>query len=101
MCISYSIDPRDFVEIYLAYMLNHMNGADPTESILDEFERKELANYKKANSNINNLQRNINDYDDNVSDDDDDDVMGAYICTTPKVTIVIQFRQSTFLCMAF
>lgn len=86
MCISYGIDPREFVEIYVAYILNHMNGAEPTESIMDEFERKELANHKKASRNISKLQRSINEYDDNVSDDDDNDVMGAYIgCTTPKV----------------
>lgn len=86
LCIDYRIDPREFVEIYMAYVLNNLNGAEPTDSTLDEFERKELASYKsKATSNVNTFHKSINEYDDNVSDDDDNDVMGAYICTTPKV----------------
>lgn len=82
-------------------MLNHMNGADPTDSILDEFERKELANYKKSSKNNAQLQRSINNYDDCVSDDDDNDVMGAYIPTTPKVKSYDSMYAIDVICMNF
>lgn len=67
----------------MAFSINHLNGADPTDSTLDDFERKELANYKKTNKPNTSvrLQQNIDD----IGSDEDDDVMGAYICTTPKV----------------
>lgn len=87
LCISYSIDPREFVEIFMAFSINHLNGAEPTESTLDDFERKELANYKVKKSNTNvKLQQSFNECDEIGSDEEDNDVLGAYICTTPKVS---------------
>lgn len=71
----------------MAFAINHMNGTELPESILDDFERKELANNKSNKiKNDSKIQRNIDlDFDENDSDCDGDDVMGAYICTTPKV----------------
>lgn len=90
LCISYNItDPREFVEVYVAFTINHLNGAEPTLSALDDFERKELVNYKKKSAELAksaNTQRNLNDFEDFDDDGIDDDVMGAYICTTPKVS---------------
>lgn len=85
MCITYSIDPREFVEIFVAFSINHLNGAEATDSTLDDFERKELANQKaKTNTNVRTQHKTM-EFDEIDSDEEDDDVMGAYICTTPKV----------------
>lgn len=94
LCIDYDVsDPKEFVENYVAFSVNHLNGAEPTNDSLADFERKELANHKskaKVPSNRNQPQhRNqINDceqYDDVGMDDEGDDLMDAYICNTPKV----------------
>lgn len=94
MCISYGIDQSEFGENFFAYCANNLNGADPTESTIDDFERKELLNYKsKAKTNASGkAQQNINgfNYDEIGSDGEDNDLMGAYICTTPKVVINLQ-----------
>ncbi|XP_031640662.1 DNA polymerase alpha subunit B [Contarinia nasturtii] len=84
LCISYSIVPNDFVETYVTFSVNTEAGTEVTESLLDDFERKELTNYKsKSNAKT---QQNINtfEYDEIGSDGDDNDVMGSYVCTTPK-----------------
>lgn len=81
----------------MAFSATHMNGAEPTDSTLDDFERKDLASYKsKANANSTaRLQRSINEFNEIGSDEEDNDVMGAYICTTPKVR---QTNSNGFLC---
>lgn len=95
MCITYSVDPNEFAELFMAFSATHMNGAEPTDSTLDDFERKDLASYKsKANSSAR-LQRSINEFNEIGSDEEDNDVMGAYICTTPKVR---QTNFNGFLC---
>lgn len=85
LCITYSVDPREFVEIFVAFCINHLNGADPTDSTLDDFERKELANHKAKNNKTTTSARIQQTNYEIDSDEEDDDVMGAYICTTPKV----------------
>lgn len=104
LCISYGIDQREFGENFFAYCANNLNGAEPTESTIDDFERKELINNKaKSKSNAGaKVQRSINDfeYDEIGSDGEDNDVMGAYICTTPKVNEHIQICL-WFFCVNF
>lgn len=85
LCITYSIDSNDLVETYVTFSINANAGTEVTETSLDDFERKELTNYK-SKSNVK-IQRNINNFDDIGSDGDDNDVMGAYVCTTPKVSL--------------
>lgn len=87
--------------MYMAFVLNHLNGAEATESTLDDFERKELASNKlKAASNVSKAQISINNYDE-IGSDEDDNVMDAYIpnCTTPKVRNEISFEKVTFFCI--
>lgn len=92
MCISYAVEPREFVELYMPFMVSNLKqDEDATDSTLDNFERKILANYKSNASNTSEVQRNHNDYEIG-SDDDDDAVMGAYICTTPKVGDLLTFH---------
>lgn len=71
------------MEIFVAFSINHLNGAEATDSTLDDFERKELANYK-AKTNVRTQKKSM-EFDGIGSDEEDDDVMGNYICTTPKV----------------
>lgn len=93
--VAYDIEPHELVEIFVAYCVSHLNGAEPTLPILDEFERKELQKLSKTARKTpapNRPQRAHNDIDDLLpgdSDDDaDDDVMSAYgICKTPKVSV--------------
>lgn len=89
LCISYNVSSaREFVEIYVAFSINHLDGAEPTLSALDDLERKELANYKKKAHEAKsiNTHQNLDGFGDYDDDGDDDEVMGAYICTTPKVS---------------
>lgn len=96
LCITYDVcDPKDFVESYVAYSVNHLDGGVPTNESLIDFERKELANHQiksKPTSGRNQQQRhrNLNDYeqydDVGIIDDDGDDLMDTYICNTPKVS---------------
>lgn len=90
MCISYAQDPCEFAETLVAFVATNNSGADLTVAILDEFERKELSNSKTNAHKTPKTQRNIErmEYDDG-SDGEGDDVMGAYICTTPKVRIFL------------
>lgn len=102
--VHYNIDPSDLVETFVSYCVSHLNGAEPTLSILDDFERKilqkENGTAKKA-STVNQQHRQPVEFDDygNLGDSDDDeenDVMSAYICKTPKVIYCCASSTSTF-----
>lgn len=96
LCITYLLDPNEFADLFMAFSATHMNGAEPTDSTLDDFERKDLASYKSRTSNSTaRLQRSINEFSEIGSDEEVDDVMGSYICTTPKVR---QTNLNGFLC---
>lgn len=86
LCNTYDIvDPKEFVEIYVAFSVNHLNGGEPSLSTLSDFERKELSSNKsKAKEPVAKKHVNLDDFD-NGNDIEDDDVMDAYICKTPKV----------------
>lgn len=78
-------DAREFVEAYVAFSVNHLNGADPSLQTLADFERKDLNSTKskpkehaiKARVSISLLDQD--------AEMEDDDVMDSYICRTPKV----------------
>lgn len=76
--------PQEFAELYVAYSATYCDGAEPTISSLEDFERKELANYQNKA-----VESKIDDYHDiaDDDDDDDDDMMVAYGCNTPTVSI--------------
>lgn len=82
------MEPREFVELYVAYSATYCDGAEPAISSLEDFERKELANYKNTGLESTNTksQRDYDDYND-IADDDDEDLMEAYVCNTPTVSI--------------
>ncbi|KAL5284261.1 POLA2.2 family protein [Megaselia abdita] len=92
ICISYNIeDASEFVEQWIAYSVSHFNGGEPTIEYLDEFERKDLAgkrdkqlNAKKQLNSTSALNGNAGGGGSNFQDDEDDEMLGAYICNTPK-----------------
>lgn len=90
LCITYSIELQEFVEELFAFTVNTSTGMECTETTLDDFERKELTNHKSnihgMKNNVSKTQQNVNyHYDEIESDGENDEVMDAYICTTPKV----------------
>lgn len=97
MCINYSVlDPKDFVENYVAFSVNHLNGVEPTDESLEEFERKELSNHQikaKVPSNRNQINE-YEHYDDADMDHEGDELMDAYICKTPKVSYYYYYYYS-------
>lgn len=95
LCNTYDIvDPKEFVEIYVAFSVNHLNGGEPSLSTLSDFERKELSSNKsKAKEPVAKKHVNLDDFD-NGNDIEDDDVMDAYICKTPKVCQLYFIRNS-------
>lgn len=91
--VTYNIDARELVEIFVAYCVNNLNNAEPTLSTLDDFERKELQK-RTSSSKTKAFQPkrspiDIDEYGGDSDGDDDNDVMSAYIVTTPKVFIPI------------
>lgn len=44
MCEEYQVDPESFTEQWMAFSLNHLNGASPSVENLDVFARKEFSN---------------------------------------------------------
>lgn len=93
--VTYDIESRELVEIFVAYCVNNIKFGEPTLSTLDDFERKELQ--KRTNSSKSTAfrpQRNpidIAEYGGDSDGDDDNDVMSSYIDTTPKVFTAIAY----------
>lgn len=91
LCTVYGIsDAKDFVESYVAFSVNHLNGIEPSLDTLAEFEAKELTNYKKK-SYEESRKRSLYtrpefEAFDGDNFDDGDDVMDEYIGNTPKVS---------------
>lgn len=94
LCLNYDIaEAKDFVEMYVAYSVSKLNGAEPSIETLEEFERKELTNYKSKRSARNanreaHQSKNFEDFEhfNGVADDDVDEIMDSYVCKTPKVS---------------
>lgn len=87
MCITHSRDPHEFAEDLFTFTVNGPTGIEVLESTLDDFERKVLTNCKpNRKATKNTTQQNANfQFDEIDSDGENDEVMDAYICTTPKV----------------
>lgn len=90
LCIAHFKDPQEFADDLLTFTVNGPTGIEVTESVLDDFERKGLTNSKSSRHGTktaaNKSQQNVHfQYDELESDGENDEVMDAYICTTPKV----------------
>lgn len=101
ICVSYNIeDASEFVEQWIAYSVSHFNGGEPTLEYLNEFERKDLAGKreKQLNSKPNKSMHSTTLSASAVSgssfqNDCDDEMLGAYICNTPKVSGIFIIRE--------
>lgn len=95
MCIAHSRDPQEFAEDLFTFTVNGPTGIEVLETTLDDFERKVLTNCKPSRRGVkNSMQQSSNNfqYDEIDSDGENDEVMDAYICTTPKVNFEYKFR---------
>lgn len=93
-------DPVEFVEKWMAFSISHLDGAEPTVQFLIDFENKELKNQNKSNakqkraatSEISQLKVYNQE-----SDDEENDILGAYVCMTPKVSAKFHHRVNFLL----
>lgn len=87
-------DPVDFVEQWMAFSVSFKGGAEPTIEFLKEFEAKEFYNKKedakssqaKKQTQSASLKVYNNQHDDEDDDMMVDDLLGNYVCVTPKVS---------------
>lgn len=88
-------DPVEFVEKWMAFSISHLNGAEPTVQFLTDFENKELKNQgkvtkpKKRAAASETSQLKVYNQE---SDDEENDILGAYVCITPKVSAMFVFH---------
>lgn len=92
LCIAHSRDPKEFAGDLFTFSVNGPTGIEVLESTLDDFERKELTNCKPNRHGMKNSINTTQQYDEIDSDGETDEVMDAYICTTPKVNFVNEFH---------
>ncbi|CAO1425697.1 unnamed protein product [Diamesa tonsa] len=80
-------DPVEFVEQWMAYSISHLGGAEPTVQYLIEMENKEFIKLPKSGfttkATSNAPSANLRVYNED-SDDEQNDLLGAYVCITPK-----------------
>lgn len=82
-------DPVEFVEKWMAFSISHLSGAEPTVQFLNDFENKELKNQSKVQAKskrVENSERSQLKVYNQESDDEENDILGAYVCITPKVS---------------
>lgn len=84
-------DPVEFVEKWMAFSISNLNGAEPTVDLLNDFEIKEFKNKKPSNAkSMRNgskptESKRLKVYNQD-SDDEENDLLGNYVCITPKVS---------------
>lgn len=93
ICTFYNLnDPVEFVEKWMAYSISNLSGADPTLQYINDFENKEFKNQNHASSKARRpAERSKLKVYNQESDDEENDILGAYVCITPKVS----YRLST------
>lgn len=81
-------DAEDFVDRWMAFSISNLGGAEPTLQYVNDFENKELKNQitntksKKAESSDRSKLKVYHQ----ESDDEENDLLGNYVCITPKVS---------------
>lgn len=73
----------------MAYSISHLSGAEPTVQYLIEMEKKEFVKLPKSGFSTKAVSNapsvNLKIYNED-SDDEQNDLLGAYVCITPKVS---------------
>jgi hypothetical protein len=93
-------DPVEFVEKWMAFSISNLSGAEPTVAFLNDFENKELKNQNKATSKqkrVDESKRSQLKVYNQESEDEENDILGAYVCITPKVSQHSIFPRVNFL----
>lgn len=89
ICTLYNIDdPEELVDAWMAFSVTKYNGANPTVQSLIDFENQEFKNQKKSNKSKNSgaSERSQLKVYNQESDDDENEILGSYVCITPKVS---------------
>lgn len=73
----------------MSFSISCLQGAEPSVANLAEFENKEFKNVAKKAKKIDNKSRVPLKVYNQDSDDDESDILGAYVCITPKVSKLI------------
>lgn len=86
VCSVYRLDdPVEFVEKWMAFSISNLGGAEPTLQFISDFENKEFRNRKQASVKSSTERTQLRVYN-QESDDEENDLLGAYVCITPKVS---------------
>lgn len=93
ICGLYSLDdPVEFVEKFMAFSISKLDGAEPTVSNLNDFEIKEFKNQNRATAKVqpagSSVRSQLTVYNQDSDDDEENDILGAYVCITPKVSSI-------------
>jgi hypothetical protein len=102
ICKSHRLDdPVEFVEKWMAYSISNLEGAEPTVQFLLEMENREYkhqntksqaiksssSSSKRSAKETSNLRvYNQRDDDDDDMDEEENELLGSYVCITPKVS---------------
>lgn len=89
LCAEYNLDdPEQFVDKWMAFSINKFAGSEPTLQYLTDFENNELKN-KNPSAKTKRLavpeRSQIKVYH-QESEDEENDLLGNYVCITPKVS---------------
>lgn len=94
--MQYNIDdPEQFVDKWMAFSINKFAGAEPTIQYLTDFENNELKNKIPATKSKRSglpERSQIKVYHQD-SDDEENDLLGNYVCITPKVSEVMKLER--------
>lgn len=71
----------------MSFSINSLGGADPTLQYINDFENKEFKNQCKTNvkPQRKEARSEVKVYN-QESEDEENDIIGAYVCITPKVS---------------
>ncbi|CAH0690090.1 unnamed protein product [Spodoptera exigua] len=110
LCDEYNIDAESFIEQWMAFSLNHLNGSSPNLDNLDTFVRKEFSKRAANRSNATSKENgqvgtgsSLTVYGAPASVQSDNEVLSDYMATTPKrvkVEIESVSNQTNDLCPA-
>lgn len=71
----------------MAFSISHLDGAEPTLEHMIDFENKEFKNQNHATKKLKRpAERPQLKVYNQESDEEDNDMLGAYVCITPKVS---------------
>lgn len=87
ICSVYNVDDaEEFVERWMSFSISSLGGDAPSIATLADFENKEFKNALKKSRKLDNKDRVQLKVYNQDSDDEENELLGAYVCITPKVS---------------